>query len=233
MIVVGLEAGPVLVKSSGGRRRPPRGAGDAHGRGSPGPGSAAGRCARRTWPADLRVLSPGGAPGPRGPRPAVRASGGRAVTRIRHAVKGTFPVAARAELPDLLLGPAHIGERDLDADRGPGVPRAPSGPTGARRDLSWVLVTAFAVPAHVCLFRLSWGGVIADRVDKRRLLYMTQSAAGVLALVLGLLTAGRLRAPVGGSSCWRPSSDASTCSTIRRARLRPRTGSDATIFRTP
>jgi MFS family permease len=35
----------------------------------------------------------------------------------------------------------------------------------------------------------SWGGLIADRVDKRRLLYMTQSAAGVLALVLGLLTA--------------------------------------------
>ena len=32
-------------------------------------------------------------------------------------------------------------------------------------------------------------GVLADRVDKRRLLVMTQSAAGVLALVLGLLTA--------------------------------------------
>ena len=33
-----------------------------------------------------------------------------------------------------------------------------------------------------------WGGVIADRVDKRRLIIWTQSAAGVLALVLGLLT---------------------------------------------
>ena len=33
----------------------------------------------------------------------------------------------------------------------------------------------------------TWGGLIADRVDKRRLLYVTQAAAGVLALVLGLL----------------------------------------------
>ena len=35
----------------------------------------------------------------------------------------------------------------------------------------------------------TWGGLLADRVDKRRLLYATQSTAGVLALVLGLLTA--------------------------------------------
>jgi MFS family permease len=35
----------------------------------------------------------------------------------------------------------------------------------------------------------SWGGVIVDRVDKRRLLYVTQAASGVLALALGLLTA--------------------------------------------
>jgi MFS family permease len=35
----------------------------------------------------------------------------------------------------------------------------------------------------------TWGGLIADRVDKRRLLYATQSVAGILALVLGLLTA--------------------------------------------
>src|SRR5919198_6544075 len=33
-----------------------------------------------------------------------------------------------------------------------------------------------------------WGGVIADRVDKRRLIIWTQSAAAALALVLGLLT---------------------------------------------
>ncbi len=33
----------------------------------------------------------------------------------------------------------------------------------------------------------TWGGVVADRVDKRRLLVVTQAAAGLLALVLGLL----------------------------------------------
>ncbi|MGA2520401.1 MAG: MFS transporter [Acidimicrobiales bacterium] len=33
----------------------------------------------------------------------------------------------------------------------------------------------------------AWGGVIVDRVDKRRLLFATQSMAGILALLLGLL----------------------------------------------
>jgi len=32
-----------------------------------------------------------------------------------------------------------------------------------------------------------WGGVVADRFDKRRILYFTQTAAGLLALILGLL----------------------------------------------
>jgi predicted MFS family arabinose efflux permease len=35
----------------------------------------------------------------------------------------------------------------------------------------------------------AWGGVIADRFDKRRLLYLTQIAAGLLALGLGLFVA--------------------------------------------
>ena len=35
----------------------------------------------------------------------------------------------------------------------------------------------------------SWGGLVVDRVDKRRLLYVTQAASGVLALALGLLVA--------------------------------------------
>jgi MFS family permease len=34
----------------------------------------------------------------------------------------------------------------------------------------------------------TWGGVVADRVDKRRLLVVAQAAAGVLALALALLT---------------------------------------------
>ncbi|HEV2871572.1 MAG TPA: MFS transporter, partial [Actinomycetota bacterium] len=35
----------------------------------------------------------------------------------------------------------------------------------------------------------AWAGVVADRLDKRRLLLATQSAMGVLALVLGVLVA--------------------------------------------
>jgi MFS family permease len=35
----------------------------------------------------------------------------------------------------------------------------------------------------------AWGGLVADRVDKRRLLIGTQAAAGLLALVLGTVTA--------------------------------------------
>ncbi|HVY67286.1 MAG TPA: MFS transporter, partial [Patescibacteria group bacterium] len=35
-----------------------------------------------------------------------------------------------------------------------------------------------------------WGGVIADRFNKRKVLYLTQTAAAILALVLGLLVAG-------------------------------------------
>lgn len=57
--------------------------------------------------------------------------------------------------------------------------------TGSGTDLG--IVTALqALP--VLLFA-SWGGLIADRFPKRRVLYVTQSCAGLLALVLGLLVA--------------------------------------------
>jgi predicted MFS family arabinose efflux permease len=40
----------------------------------------------------------------------------------------------------------------------------------------------------------SWGGVIADRFDKRRLLVVTQMSAGVLALALGFITLAHVAA---------------------------------------
>ncbi len=40
----------------------------------------------------------------------------------------------------------------------------------------------------------AWGGVIADRVDKRKLLYGTQTAAGLLALALGIIVSAGVAA---------------------------------------
>jgi len=40
-----------------------------------------------------------------------------------------------------------------------------------------------------------WGGVMADRFDKRRLLIATQSASGILALALGIVTAADVVTP--------------------------------------
>ncbi len=60
---------------------------------------------------------------------------------------------------------------------------APAGRSGI--DLG--LVTALQFLPMLLLG--TWGGLIADRLNKRSVLYVTQSVAGVLALVLGLLTA--------------------------------------------
>ena len=37
------------------------------------------------------------------------------------------------------------------------------------------------------LFLGPWGGVVVDRLDKRRVLYVTQTLSGLLALAFGLL----------------------------------------------
>lgn len=47
----------------------------------------------------------------------------------------------------------------------------------------------------------AWGGLIADRVDKRRLLVMTQTSAGCLALALGLLILIG-HGPAGSAHLW-------------------------------
>lgn len=49
------------------------------------------------------------------------------------------------------------------------------------------LSIAVALQWTPMLLFASYGGLMADRYDKRRILYMTQSAAGLLALVLGVL----------------------------------------------
>ncbi len=47
----------------------------------------------------------------------------------------------------------------------------------------------------------AWGGLVADRVDKQRLLFATQASAGILALVLGLLVSAG-RGPAGAAHLW-------------------------------
>jgi MFS family permease len=47
----------------------------------------------------------------------------------------------------------------------------------------------------------AWGGLVADRLDKRRLLFATQVAGGVLALVLGVLVALG-PGPAGAARLW-------------------------------
>ena len=56
--------------------------------------------------------------------------------------------------------------------------------TGKGTDLGLVIACCQFLPM---LFLAPVGGAVADRVDKRRLLCVTQAAAGVLALILGLL----------------------------------------------
>jgi hypothetical protein len=55
--------------------------------------------------------------------------------------------------------------------------------TGSGTDLGYSVATRFAP-----MFLLGpWGGLVADRMDRRRLLYLTQSLSAVLAATFGLL----------------------------------------------
>jgi len=56
--------------------------------------------------------------------------------------------------------------------------------TGSSVDLGIAVALQFL---PILLFG-SYGGLVADRNEKRRILYFTQSSAGILALILGLLT---------------------------------------------
>ncbi len=55
--------------------------------------------------------------------------------------------------------------------------------SGSGTQLGFVLALQF-IPL---LFAAPWGGIIVDRLDKRKILYRTQSAAGVLSLIVSLL----------------------------------------------
>ena len=61
-----------------------------------------------------------------------------------------------------------------------------------------------------------YGGVIADRVDKRRLMVVLQSVMGVQALVLGLLTVTGVGRTCGRSACSPRCSASTTRSRTRR-----------------
>ena len=61
------------------------------------------------------------------------------------------------------------------------------------------------------------GGVFADRMDKRRVLYFTQTLSGLLAAAFAVLVATG-SSGCGSSTCWPWRSASSTCSTTRRGR---------------
>jgi MFS family permease len=116
------------------------------------------------------------------------------MTRIRGAVKGTFRSLHvrnyRIYFTAQLISVSGTWMQSV-AQAFLVLHLAPSGRAGL--DLGLVTALQFL---PMLLFG-TWGGLLADRVDKRRLLYATQSVAGVLALTLGLLTA------VGAVRLWQ------------------------------
>jgi MFS family permease len=108
------------------------------------------------------------------------------VTRLRHAVKGTFRslhvrnyrIYFSAQLISVSgTWMQTVAQAFLVLHLAP--------PARAGVDLGFVTALQFL---PMLLFG-TWGGLIADRLDKRRVLYCTQTVAGILALALGLLTA--------------------------------------------
>jgi MFS family permease len=116
------------------------------------------------------------------------------MTRIRHAVRGTFSSLHvrnyRIYFSAQLISVSGTWMQSV-AQAFLVLHLAPPGRSGVYLGL----VTALQF-LPMLLFG-TWGGLIADRLDKRRLLYATQTVAGILALTLGLLTA------VGAVRLWQ------------------------------
>ena len=131
------------------------------------------------------------------------------VTRVSNAGKITFAALSRPQLPPLLRRSGDLDDRHVDADDRPGVAGADAHPLEhrARRRSS-------ALQTLPVLLLGPYGGVIADRVDKRRLMIALQSAMGVQALVLGLLTV------TGGVRVWEIGVLAALLGSTTRSRTR-------------
>ena len=87
-----------------------------------------------------------------------------------------------SELPPLLQRPGDLADRHLDADDGSGL--AGAEPHSLEHDARHIV----AFQTLPVLLLGPYGGVVADRVDKLKLMIALQSAMGVQALILGVLT---------------------------------------------
>ena len=104
------------------------------------------------------------------------------MTRLRRATRKTFVALSVRRYPTLFHWPGHFGFRHLDSNGGADLPdplhsARDRGRCGDRDRLQFLPMLFFG----------TFGGLIADRVDKRKMLYATQGSAAVLALAFGLL----------------------------------------------
>ena len=96
------------------------------------------------------------------------------MSAIGVATRRTFRSLRVRELPAVLHRPAHLQLGHLDGPGGPGL-AGPAPRPGAVFDLGIVTGLQFL---PILLFG-PWGGLVADRMDKRRLLYVTAEPAAV------------------------------------------------------